>query len=170
MIAELRQEHPEASIRMLCQVAEVNRSWFYAHSDSEERDLTLRDAIEGIILVFPGYGYRRVTHALARDGWSINHKRVLRVMREESLLCCLKRSFVPTTNSQHGYRRYPNLIKELVIDQPDVVWSADITYIRLPSTFVYLATLLDGCSRRCVGWELSRSIDTSLTLAALEEQ
>jgi putative transposase len=81
MIAELRQEHPEASIRMLCQVAEVNRSWFYAHSDSEERDLTLRDAIEGIILVFPGYGFRRVTHALARDGWSINHKRVLRVMR-----------------------------------------------------------------------------------------
>lgn len=168
MITELRQEHPEASIRRLCQVAAVNRSWFYAHPESEKRDLVLRDAIEEIILAFPGYGYRRVTHALARDGWSVNHKRVLRVMREESLLCCLKRSFVPTTDSQHGYRRSPNLIKDLVIDRPDVVWSADITYIRLPSAFVYLATLLDGCSRRCVGWELSRSIDTSLTLAALE--
>jgi transposase InsO family protein len=146
----------------------VNRSWFYARPDGEERDLVLRDAIEEIVRAFPGYGYRRVTHALARDGWTVNHKRVLRVMREESLLCHLKRRFVPTTDSQHGYRRYPNLIKELVVDRPDMVWSADITYIRLPSAFVYLATLLDSCSRRCVGWELSRSIDTSLTLAALE--
>jgi transposase InsO family protein len=168
MITGLYQEHPEASIRTLCQVAHVNRSWFYARPDGEERDLVLRDAIEEIVRAFPGYGYRRVTHALARDGWTVNHKRVLRVMREESLLCHLKRRFVPTTDSQHGYRRYPNLIKELVVDRPDMVWSADITYIRLPSAFVYLATLLDSCSRRCVGWELSRSIDTSLTLAALE--
>jgi transposase InsO family protein len=93
---------------------------------------------------------------------------VLRVLREESLLCCLKRSFVPTTDSGHGYRRYPNRITEVVIDRLDQVWTADITYIRLPRAFVYLATLLDACSRRCVGWELSRSIDTSLTLAALE--
>jgi len=168
MITALRHDHPEASIRALCQVAGVNRSWFYARSDGEEPDLALRDAIEEIVLEFPGYGYRRVTHALARDSWRVNHKRVLRVMREESLLCRLKRSFVPTTNSHHGYRRYPNLIKDLVIDRPNVVWSADITYIRLPSAFCYLAALLDACSRRCVGWELSRSIDTSLTLAALE--
>lgn len=168
MIVALHQEHPEVSIRSLCAVAGVNRSWFYAGSISDQRDLRLRDAIEEIVLTFPGYGYRRVTHALAREGRAVNHKRVLRVMREESLLCQLKRSFVPTTDSQHGYRRYPNLIKDLVVDRPDFVWSADITYIRLPSAFCYLATLLDSCSRRCVGWELSRSIDTSLTLAALE--
>jgi transposase InsO family protein len=168
MIAELRQEYPEASIRARCQVAGVNRSWFYARSDGEERDLVRRDAIEEIVLEFPGYGYRRVTHAPARDGWRVNHKRVLRVMREESLLCRLKRSFVPTTDSQHGYRRYPNLIKELVLDRPNVVWCADITYIRLRSAFCYLAAPLDAFSRRCVGWELSRSIDTTLTLAALE--
>jgi transposase InsO family protein len=168
MITELCQAHPEASIRTLCHVAGVNRSWFYARPQSDGGELALRDAIEEVVLAFPGYGYRRVTHALAREGWEINHKRVLRVMREESLLCRLKRGFVLTTDSQHGYRRYPNLIKGLVIDRPDFVWSADITYIRLPSAFVYLAALLDACSRRCVGWELSRSIDTSLTLAALE--
>jgi len=168
MITALHQEHPEASLRTLCQVAGVSRSWFYDRWDGSARDLALRDAIEDIVLAFPGYGYRRVTHALARDGWKVNHKRVLRVMRKESLLCQLKRGFVPTTDSRHGYRRYPNLVKGLVIDRLDQVWTADITYIRLPSAFIYLAALLDACSRRCVGWELSRSIDTSLTLAALE--
>src|SRR6185437_5772302 len=92
----------------------------------------------------------------------------VRVMREESLLGHLKRSFVPTTDAQHGYRRSPNRSKDLVIDRLNQVWVADITYVRLPATFVYLAAFLDACSRRCVGWELSRSIDTSLTLAALE--
>jgi transposase InsO family protein len=139
------------------------------HSDAvSAEDLALRDAIEEIVLAFPGYGYRRVTHALARDGWLVNHKRVLRIMREEALLCQLKRRFVPTTDSQHGFRRYPNRIKELVIERLDQVWVADITYIRLPTAFCYLAAILDACSRRCVGWELSQWIDTALALAALE--
>jgi len=168
MITELRQEHPEASLRALCQIGTVSRSWFYAHAADDERDLALRDAIEEIVLEFPGYGYRRVTHALARTGWTVNHKRVLRVMREESLLCCLKRSFVPTTDSQHGYRRYPNLLTDRLVAGLDEVWVADITYIRLPTAFCYLAAIVDACSRRCVGWELSRWIDSSLTLAALE--
>ncbi len=168
MISDLRQDHPDVSMRSLCQVAGVSRSWFYERPAAGARDVAVRDAIEEIVLAFPGYGYRRVTHALARDGWTVNHKRVLRVMREESLLCCLKRSFVPTTDSQHSFRRYPNLIKELVIDRLDQVWVADLTYIRLPAAFCYLAAILDACSRRCVGWELSRWIDTSLTLAALD--
>jgi transposase InsO family protein len=149
----------------------VSRSWYYQRLTSPARpddDVLLRDAIEDLILAFPGYGYRRVTHALQRDGWTVNHKRVLRVMREESLLCQLKRRFVPTTDSAHGYRRYPNLIKGLVIDHLDAVWVADMTYIRLPTAFVYLAAILDAFSRRCVGWELSRWIDTELALAALE--
>jgi putative transposase len=124
--------------------------------------------MEEIVLVFPGYGYRRVTHPLARDGWTVNHQRVLRVMREESLRCQLQRQFVVTTDSGHNWRRSSNRINDLVIDHLDHVWVADSTYIRLPTTLVYLAAMLAALSRRCVGWELSRSIDTRLTLAALE--
>lgn len=133
------------------------------------QEVALRDAIEWIVLQFPGYGYRRVTQSLKRDGWAVNHKRVLRVMREEALLCQLKRRFVPTTDSTHAYRRYPNLLKAALLDAPNQAWVADITYIRLPTTFVYLAAILDAYSRYCVGWHLSRWIDTNLTLAALEQ-
>jgi putative transposase len=128
----------------------------------------LRDAIERLVLAFPGYGYRRVTKALQRDGWDVNHKRVLRVMRQESLLCQLERRFVRTTDSAHALRTYPNLLADLVPVRPDQAWVADLTYIRLPTAFAYLACVLDAWSRRCVGWELSRAIDTTLTLAALD--
>lgn len=89
-------------------------------------------------------------------------------MREESLLCQLKRHFVHTTDSQHAYAVYPNLVKGMRIEAPDVVWVADLTYIRLPSTFVYLAAILDAYSRKCIGWKLSKHIDTQLALGALE--
>jgi transposase InsO family protein len=160
------------SIRHLCRTFQVDRRWYYlrlAQSEAADPDVELRDAIEQIILEFPGYGYRRVTHALVRAGWSVNHKRVLRIMREESLLCHLKRHFVPTTDSHHPFQVYPNLIKGMQIDAPDVVWVADITYVRLLSTFVYLAAILDAYSRKCVGWHLSKHIDTQLALAALEQ-
>jgi transposase InsO family protein len=100
--------------------------------------------------------------------WVVNHKRVLRIMREESLLCQLKRRFIPTTDSNHSFRTYPNLLQEMVLTAPDQAWQADITYIRLPTGFAYLAAILDAHSRRCVGWQLSRCIDTTLTLAALD--
>lgn len=118
------------------------------------------------MLAFPGYGYRRVTKALQREGWDINH--VLRVLRQESLLCHLKRRFVATTGSRHGCRTYPNLLRGLVVVRRDQAWVADLTSIRLPTAFVYLACLLDAFSRRWVGWHLARAIDTDLTLAALE--
>jgi putative transposase len=89
-------------------------------------------------------------------------------MRKESLLCQLKRRFVPTTDSAHSLRRYPNLIKDAVVDAPDQAWSADITYVRLPTSFCYLASIIDEYSRYCVGWSLSRWIDTRLTLSALQ--
>ena len=120
------------------------------------------------MLAFPGYGYRRVTKALAREGWAVNHKRVLRVMRQESLLCQLKRRFVATTDSGHELRTYPNLVAGFDPTGPDQVWVADITYVRLPTAFAYLACVLDAWSRRCVGWHLARAIDTRLTLAALD--
>ncbi|MFN8589930.1 MAG: IS3 family transposase [Thermomicrobiales bacterium] len=129
--------------------------------------MALREAIERIVLEHPGYGYRRVTHAPRREGWKVNHKRVLRVMREESLLCQIKRRFVPTTDSRHGLGSHPNLLRGQDLQRPDK-WVADLTYIRLPTTYCFLAAILDAWSRRIVGWALSPHIDTDLTLAALE--
>lgn len=154
---------------------QVNRAWYYARQhvsiepSKRAEEVALRDAIEQIILNFAGYGYRRVTHALQRDGWKVNHKRVLRIMREESLLCHLKRHFVQTTDSHHHFPIYPNLVNGRTPDAPDVIWVADLTYIRLRREFVYLATILDAYSRRCIGWNLSTRIDTNLALGALEE-
>lgn len=97
-----------------------------------------------------------------------SHKRVLRIMRQESLLCPLKRQFVVTTDSAHSFPTYPNLLAERDVTTPDQAWVAAIPYVRLPTTFVYLAGVLDASSRRGVGWRLSRQMDTQLTLAALE--
>jgi putative transposase len=171
VIARIKEEHPELSIERLCFLMGVSRSWYYEHPSAEQKakkDLGLRDAIEQIVLAFPGYGYRRVTAALRREGWRVNRKRVLRIMRHESLLCQLKRRFTPTTDSAHSFRRYPNLIEDIELEGPDKGWVADITYVRLPSTFCYLAAILDAYSRKCVGWHLSRWIDTRLTLSALQ--
>jgi putative transposase len=132
----------------------------------------LREAIERIVLRFPGYGYRRVTAQWHWEGWAVNHKRVLRLMREECLLCQLRRGWVKTTDSEHGYRRYPNLMKEAGWRQLTGInqaWVGDITSIRLQEEFVYLAVLLDAFSRRVVGWNLSREIDAGLALGALEQ-
>jgi putative transposase len=171
MIPTLQTAFPELSLRRLCPLLGVSRSGVYAPRQRplmEAEAVALRDAIERIVLEYPGYGYRRVTHALRRQGWVVNHKRVLRVMREESLLCQLKRRFVPTTDSRHGLGRYPNLLRDQRLWGPNQAWVADITYVRLPTAFCYLAALLDAFSRRVVGWELSSQIDTDLTLAALE--
>jgi transposase InsO family protein len=172
VISHVRQEHPTLSIRTLCRWLGVTRAWYYAAQHrplaADESATALRAAIEEIILEFPGYGYRRVTKALARAGWTVNHKRVWRVMQQEALLCHLKRAWVPTTDSRHHLRRYPNLLKAAPATQINAAFVADITYIRLPTQFIYLASLLDSYSRRCVGWALSNELRTALPLAALE--
>lgn len=132
------------------------------------RDTALCDAIERIVLAVPGYGYRWVTQALRRDGGDVNHTRVLRMIMQESLLCQLDRRFVVTTDAVHRLRTYPNVLTETILDGLDWAWVADITSISLPTNFAYLACVLDAWSRRCVGWKLSRWIDTDLTLAPLE--
>jgi putative transposase len=162
---------PEQSIRSLCRLLGVNRQWYYQHrcpSPHQERDQRLRAAIEGIRKDFTGYGYRRVTKALARSGWQVNHKRVWRVMRQAGLTCCRKRRVVHTTDSKHSYQVYPNLVKELQVEAPNCCWVADLTYVRLPEGFVYLACILDVYSRKCIGWSLSRRIDAQLPLQALD--
>lgn len=157
------------SVRRLCAILDISRSWYYAaDATSCGADQALRAAIEEIVLTFPGYGYRRVTKTLQRAGWTINHKRVLRVLREESLLCCLKRRWTPTTDATHGFTVYPNLLRTTTVTALHQAWLADMTYIRLPHGFVYLATILDAHSRRVIGWAISRWIDTALALQALD--
>ena len=124
--------------------------------------------IGDICLEFPRYGYRRVTKQLHREGWIVNHKKVARIMREKNWSCRpLKKKWVSTTNSNHGFPIYPNLIKDLDIDSLNQVWVADITYISVLSGFVYLAVIMDAFSRKAVGYGISKNIDTMLTLDAL---
>lgn len=143
MIQHAHPEHPDLSLRRLCALFGLSRSWYYACPDREERavqDLALRDAIEALVLEFPGYGYRRVTQAPRRAGWeSVNHKRVPRLMREESLVYQLHRQFVvtPTTDSHYSQPTYLKLLTTAVLTGLNQAWVADITDIRLPTAFVY---------------------------------
>jgi transposase InsO family protein len=151
----------------------LSRSSFYYNPrgkrpDQMKVEADLRGRIEAICLGFPRYGYRRVTWQLKREGKQVNHKKVLRLMRESDLLCRVKRRKVKTTNSRHRFPRYPNLIKGLVITRLDQVWLSDITYIRIRTGFVYLAAILDAYSRKVIGHAVSAALDTALTLQALK--
>ena len=142
-------------------------SYYYKAAKPPGDDVLLVRRIEEIVEEFGRYGYRRVTAQLQRDGWAVNRKRVLRIMREHGWLCRVRRRSVRTTNSNHPYGVYPNLVGNLVVTGKNQVWVADITYIRLRLMFVYLAVILDLFSRRAIGYALSRRIDTQLTLTAL---
>lgn len=170
MIEQARTAHPEVSVRRLCGLHQVSRSWFLRRphqQQSAEHDEGLAKDIEAIVLKFSGYGYRRVTHELVRRGCPANHKRVLRVMRERRLLCRPKRRYQTTTDSVHGETRFPNLLSNVIPVRPDQVWQADLTYIRVEHGFVYLACVLDSFTREIVGWSLSKFMDADLSLAAL---
>lgn len=129
--------------------------------------MELRDEIQKIAIQNPAYGYRRVTAELGRRKWVVNRKRVLRLMREDNLLCLRRRSFVRTTNSDHKLPVYPNLAKELRVSGLNQLWVADITYIRLQYEFVYLAVILDSFSRRVIGWALSKTLEADVAVDAL---
>ena len=141
----------------LCQAAGVSRAGYYRfrrRHESKPADMTVRNQMQHMALRWPAYGYRRVHAELIRQGWKINHKRVLRLMRSDNLLCVRRRKFLFTTDSRHGLPIYPNLVEGLVVTSIDQLWVADITYIRLQVEFVYLAVLLDAFSRRRLGWAL----------------
>jgi transposase InsO family protein len=162
-VSTLRAEFP---VRLLCGIIGLAPSTFY-YAGQPAAEVELRDAIEQIALAFPRYGYRRMTAELHRRGWAINHKHVLRLMREENLLADIRR-LCRTTDSRHGQGRYPNRIRGLAIVRPDQAWAADLTYIRLPREFVYLAVVLDVFTRAVRGWALGRSLTADLPKAALE--
>jgi transposase InsO family protein len=171
--AQLRTENPPYPLAVICDTLDLPRSSVYARErqvglvDDEEQRLQAH--IERIAGQWPTYGYRRVTAQLRREGGgAVNGKRVRRLMGELGLVGHAPQRRCRTTNSDHPYPRYPNLVADRVITQPDAVWVADITYVRLQREFVYLAVLMDVYTRAIRGWELSRHLDQALTRAALE--
>jgi len=158
------------SLLSLCQMAGISRACYYRGLAAPEpvvADTALRERIQRVALECSCYGYRRVTKELHRQGVQANHKRVLRLMRQDNLLCLRKKRFVATTDSDHGLPVYPNLAAEMDITAPDQLWVSDLTYIRLGHGFIYLAVVLDAYSRRCLGWSLGRRLDAALATSAL---
>ena len=159
------------AVKRMVKLARVSRASYYRFDENAasgaDADMDLRDAIQRVALEWPSYGRRRITQELRRRGWTVNWKRVYRLMREDNLLCVRKRKFVVTTDSNHGRKVYPNLARQMVLTDVDQLWRADITYIRLREEFVFLAVVLDAYSRRVIGWALDRTLEDELTQNAL---
>ena len=162
----------ERALRSLGEAVGLSRSTIFRQLRSSGGSLSphqveLRGQIQSVALEMRAYGYRPITKELQRRGVIVNHKRVLRLLRQDNLLCLRRQAFVRTTDSNHSLPVYPNLARGLALSNINQLWVSDITYIRLRREFVYLAVILDAYSRRCIGWALSRHIDTQLTLKAL---
>jgi putative transposase len=168
----MTQQQGGLSVERMCALVQVSRAGYYRHwQEAEPRraETALRDEMQRLALAERHYGYRRITFKLGRAGWRVNHKRVLRLMRQDNLLCLRKAAFVPvTTDSRHSWRIYPNLAWRLQPTGVNQLWVADITYVRLAEGFAYLAVVLDAFSRRAIGWAMEEHLKASLTLAALE--
>lgn len=134
----------------------------------EKRDLEVKDLIDNVHIDFPTYGYRKLHEQLKRMGQLINEKRIRRIQTKYGLFAIYVRRFIKTTDSKHRKKKYQNLLEPgMLITGVNEVWVADITYVRIQSGFVFVAVILDLCSRKAVGWAISKRIDTKLTLAAL---
>lgn len=153
-----------------CDVLDLSRSSYY-YRPAEKSDGEVEQAIETVATQFPQYGTRRVMHQLRRlpHELVVGRKRVRRIMAEKQLLRPQKLTRKRTTNSNHGFQRYPNLLKSLDIAYPEQVWVSDITYIRLDREFVYLAVIMDVFSRAIRGWHLGRTLDQELTITAFKK-
>lgn len=155
----------------MCWLAGVSRASYYREwqlQDPQSEEMELRDAIQRIALERRNYGYRRVMHELRNRGWTVNHKRVARLMRVDNLLAVRRRAFKPvTTDSNHSFRTYLNLAARMQVTGANQLWVADITYIRLRTEFVYLAVVLDRWSRKVVGWHVDRTLRSGLAVVAL---
>jgi putative transposase len=162
----------ELTVERMCALAGVSRAGYYRQWQAgapRQEETAVRDAIQRVALENRRYGYRRIAAQLRREGLVANHKRVLRLMRRDNLLCLRRRPFVPvTTDSRHSWQVVPNLARGLVPSGLDQLWVADITYVRLAEEFAFLAVLLDAFSRRVIGWALDLHLRASLATAALE--
>jgi len=164
--------HDDANIQRLCRLGGVSRAGYYRHFEASapaRADADLRDCIQRLSLKHRYYGYRRIAAQLRREGQIVNAKRVLRLMREDNLLCLRASPFVPrTTDSHHGFAVVPNLTRGLKPTGVDQIWVADITYVRLGEAFVYLAVVLDAFSRKVMGWAIDDHLEARLTVEALD--
>lgn len=168
----VRDCHGPVSVNRAARLAGVSRSGYYkwlGRDGSVDSDLSLRDEIQNVVVDYPGYGYRRVKRELCNRGFLVSSRKVLRLMREDNLLCVKKRYRLCTTDSDHGERVFENLAKDMEVSGINQLWVSDITYIQLSREFVYLAVVIDVFSRRCIGWAMSRHIDTRLALSALQD-
>jgi putative transposase len=161
------------SVERMCRLAQVSRAGFYRHWQecaprSEETEL--RAEVQRIALTHRrNYGYRRVTEELRSEGWTVNRKRIARLMAEDNLLCLRRRRFAVTTDSGHDLRVHLNLAARMELSGIDQLWVADITYIRLAEQFLYLAVVLDAYSRRVAGWAVDERLDANLAICALRQ-
>jgi len=162
-------ETSNGSVQAVCEVLGLARSSYYYHCQREGAVQLVVD-LEQEAGRYPKYGSRRLTQQLRRAPYHhcVNRKRIQRIMRQKGLLRPQKRAKCRTTNSQHPYPRYPNLVMDLKVDHPEQVWVCDVTYVRLGNGFVYLAVIMDVFTRAIRGWNLSRNLDTDLTLGALQ--
>jgi putative transposase len=157
-------------VNALCEMTGLSRAGFYRRRVPRQAtpvEMELRDQMQKVAAESPAYGYRRITAELQQRGFDVNHKRVLRMMREDNLLCVRRRAFMVTTDSRHNLPVYPNLAREMKPTAINQLWVADITYVRLRTEFVYLAVVLDAFSRRVIGWALGRTLEAQLAVAAL---
>lgn len=161
----LAQDYP---ITVACEVLGCARSSYYHQATERPDEMELKMVIKTVAAEWPAYGYRRITAQLQRQDWLVNHKRVQRLMRLMDIQAKTKRQKRRTTNSEHDFPRYPNLIQGLEIVRPDQVWVSDVTYIRLCHGFVYLVVIMDVFTRGIRGWHLGRSLDHTLSLTALQ--
>jgi transposase InsO family protein len=159
------------SIERMCALVGVSRRSYHRQwrrRAPRDEETALRDTLQRLALAHRFYGYRRMTETLHREGWAVNHKRVLRLMRTDNLLALRRRAFVPpTTDSRHSWRVMPNLARGMRLTGLDQLWVADITYLRLRHQFAFLAVVLDAFSRRVIGWALDLHLEASLAVAAL---
>ncbi len=158
-------------VETMCELARVSRASYYRWVQPPEQDRTeeaeLVQAIQQGSLEHRFYGYRRITALLKQQGWTVNSKRVRRLMNEDGLLAIRRRKFVLTTDSEHQMQIYPNIARTLELTDRDQLWVSDLTYIRLGEGFCFLAVVLDAYSRMVVGWALGESLTSELALAAL---
>jgi transposase InsO family protein len=171
LFEEVRQAAAEGqAVNALCQMTGLSRAGYYRRRVPPLTSpvvMEIRDELQKIALESPAYGYRRITAELKRRGFEVNHKRVLRLMRQDNLLCLRRKSFVVTTDSRHDLPVYPNLARQITPGAVNQLWVADITYIRLRTEFVYLSVVLDAFSRRVIGWALGQTLEAELALSAL---
>ncbi len=161
-------EHPVLSLREQCRLLGINRSsLYYASVAVDEVTLKLMNLIDEQYTRTPFYGSRKILRYLWELGYSVNRKRVQRLMQKMGLY-----GICPGPNTSKrlaAHRIWPYLLKGIQIDHPNQVWSTDITYIRFAKGFLYLVAVLDWYSRYVLAWRLSNSLETSFCLEALEE-